>query len=119
MPHGDDQVYARLYGFMQNLMGAYAHVQDPPAGDPRRVVELDDALDAVMQVAAVIDEFTQSGNIPTDRGMHAAASLMVIREYIRPAPPSEENGRDLLAEDLARIVEGQREVRASYTPPTV
>jgi hypothetical protein len=51
--------------------------------------------------------------------MHAAASLMVIREYIRPAPPSEENGRDLLAEDLARIVEGQREVRGSYTPPTV
>jgi hypothetical protein len=117
MPHSDEQVYARLYGLMQNFMGAYAHAQDPPAGDPRGVVELEDALDAVMQLAAVIDEFTQSGAIPTDRGMHAAACLMVIRERIRPAPPSEENGRDLLAEDLARIVGAHREGREQYVPP--
>ncbi|MGY1697361.1 hypothetical protein ACI780_20870 [Geodermatophilus sp. SYSU D00814] len=117
MPHSDEQVYARLCGLMQNYMRAYAHAQEPPAGDPRGVVEQDDALDAVMQLAAVLDEFTQSGAIPTDRGMHATACLMVLREYVRLAPPSEEDGRDLLAEDLARIVGAHREAREQYVPP--
>ena len=117
MTTADDRLYPPLYGLMQNYMGAYANGLEPPAGEPRGVVELEDALDAVMQATAVIDQFTQSGDIPTDRGMHAAASLMVLREYVRPAPPSEEDGIDLLAEDLKQIVEAQRASRAAYAPP--
>ena len=116
MPHDYEQMYARLYGLMQHYMTAYAHADALPAADVRGVVELDDALDAVMQVAAVIDEYTRSGDIPTGRGMHAVASLMVIREHLRPGPPSEEDGRDLLAEDLARIVGFQREAKQNFVP---
>jgi len=102
---------------MQDYMGAYANGMEPPAGEPRGVADLDNALNAVVQAAAVIDQFTQSGAIPTDRGMHAAASLTVLREYVRPAPPSEEDGTDLLAEDLKQVVEAQRAARAACAPP--
>ena len=57
---GADQ---RLYGMMQHLMAAYAQQQAPEKPDPRGVVELQDALDAVIQLAAVIDEETQAGRI--------------------------------------------------------
>lgn len=46
---GADQ---RLYGMMQNLMAAYTRQQAPEKPDPRAVVELQDALDAVIQLAA-------------------------------------------------------------------
>ena len=99
----------RVYGMMRDLIRDYANAEETPAAAPRGVVELQDALDAVMQVAAVIDEYTQSGAIPPKRGVFAGACLMVIRDYLRPLPrplPAgpDEDGRDELTDDLRVMV---------------
>jgi hypothetical protein len=77
----------RLYGMMQHLMARMANQMPPEVPPERGVVTLQDALDAVMQVAAVIDEETQADRVPLERSVHAAAMLMVIRDYIQPLPP--------------------------------
>jgi hypothetical protein len=107
---GADQ---RLYGMMQYLMAAYAQQQAPEKPDPRDVVELQDALDAVIQLAAVIDEETQAGRIPVVRGQHAAAMLMLVREYIQPLPRGldADGVTDNLTTDLGAIVMALREAR--------
>lgn len=58
----------------------------PPAGANRGIVDLQDALDAVVHVGAVIDEEAQAGAIPPERARFVAALLVVIREYLRPLP---------------------------------
>ncbi len=107
---GADQ---RLYGMMQHLMAAYAQQQAPEQPDPRGVVELQDALDAVIQLAAVIDEETQAGRIPAIRAQHAAAMLMLIREYIQPLPRGldADGVTDNLTTDLGAMVMALREAR--------
>jgi hypothetical protein len=103
----------RLYGMMQHLMAVCARQQTPETPDPRGVVELQDALDAVIQVAAVIDEATQDGRIPAARGQHAAAMLMLVREYIQPLPPGldADGVTDNLTTDLGGMVMALREAR--------
>jgi hypothetical protein len=76
----------RLYAMMQHLMILATNERRPEVPPAREVVTGDDALDAVLQVAAVIDEATQAGRIPVERGVHAAAMLMLIRDYVRPLP---------------------------------
>jgi hypothetical protein len=113
MDQPDVGVERRLYGMMQHLMMHMAH-QVPPETPPEQgVVELQDALDATMQLAAVIDEATQAGRIPVERGASAGAMLMLIREYIQPLPRGlvEENGRDLVTPDLGEMVEALRTAR--------
>ena len=87
-------------------MAAYAQQQAPEKPDPRKVVELQDALDAVIQLAAVIGEETQADRIPADRGQHAAAMLMLVREYIQPLPRGLDTDgvSDNLTTDLGAIV---------------
>ncbi len=65
----------------------------------------DDALDAVLQVAAVIDHATQAGLIPAEQGAHGAAMLMLIREYIQPLPavPGPSGDPDEVTPDLAEL----------------
>jgi hypothetical protein len=103
----------RLYGMMQHLMDAYAHRQAPETPGPRGVVDLQDALDAVIQLAAVVDEATQAGRIPHARGQHAAAMLMLIREYIQPLPRGldADGVTDNLTTDLGAMVMALREAR--------
>jgi hypothetical protein len=57
----------RLYATMLRLMAGYAdrHASEIPG--PRGVVQRQDALDAVIQLAAVVDEAVQAGAIPVDR----------------------------------------------------
>jgi hypothetical protein len=99
-PVGADQ---RLYGMMQHLMAAYADQQAPEKPDPRGVVELQDALDAMIQVAAVIDEETRAGRVPAVRGQHAAAMLMRMREYIQPLPRPGRGRRHRPSDDRPRL----------------
>lgn len=103
----------RLLGMMQHLMGCYANKQRPESAAPRGVVELQDALDAVLQVAAVIDEATQAGRIPAERGVHAASMLMIVRDYIQPLPPGIANDgvTDRATADLAELVGYLRQAR--------
>jgi hypothetical protein len=113
--HVDQPVDAdqRLYGMMQHLMAVYARQQPPEKPDPRGVVELQDTLDAVIQLAAIIDEAIQAGRILADRGQHAAAMLMIVREYIQPLPPGldADGVTDNLTTDLGGMVMALREAR--------
>jgi hypothetical protein len=69
--------------------------------------------EAVIQIAAVVDEAVQAGAIPVDRGMHAAAMLMVFREFVQPLPPDWDGDgcTDYLKDDLAMMVTALREAR--------
>jgi hypothetical protein len=102
----------RVYGIMQFLLAHYANRRTPESPAPRGIVAEQDALDAVLQVAAVIDEYTQSGAIPVQRGVHAGAMLMVACDYIRPLPPGiSRDGTDRLTADLQELVNALRAVR--------
>ena len=103
----------RLYGMMQYLMAAYAQQVPSEVPPPRNVVQLQDALDAALQLAAVIDEATQAGRIPVDRGKHAATMLMVVRDFIKPLPRglTADGVTDHLTSDLEEIVAALRQAR--------
>jgi hypothetical protein len=68
----------RLYGMMQYLMAAYAQQVKPEVPDPRNVVQLQDALDAVLQLAAVIDEAAQAAAISADA--HRDECLLAVSQ---------------------------------------
>jgi hypothetical protein len=111
MPRMDD-LGGRLYGMMQWLMTAYADREAPQIPEARDVVELQDALDAVVQIAAVISSETEAGHIPVETGKHAAAMLMVIRDYIQPLPIGETGeDDDGVTRDLEEMVASLREAR--------
>jgi hypothetical protein len=59
----------------------------------------------VLQVATVIDEATQAGRIPVERGVHGAAMFMLIREYIQPLPavPGEDGITDEVTPNLMEL----------------
>ncbi len=103
----------RLYATMRRLMVVYADRQASEVPGPRGVVKRQDALDAVIQLAAVVDEAVQAGAIRVDRGMHAAAMLMVLREFVQPLPPDWDGDgcTDYLKDDLAMMVTALREAR--------
>lgn len=103
----------RLYGMMQYLMAASAQQVTPEVPDPRNVVQLQDTLDAVLQLAAVIDEAIQAGRIERERGKHAASMLMVIRDFIKPLPRglAADGVTDNLTRDLEEIVAALRQAR--------
>jgi hypothetical protein len=103
----------RLYATMLRLLVAYADRQTSEIPGPRDVVRRQDALDAVIQLAAVVDEAVHTGAIPVDRGMHAAAMLMVLREFVQPLPPDWDGDgcTDYLNDDLAMMVAALREAR--------
>jgi hypothetical protein len=109
----DVGIEERLYGMMQFLMASMAQRRDPEIPAPRNVVELQDALDAVLQMAAVVDEAVQSGRIRRDRGVHAGAMLMIIRDYIRPLPKglAADGVTDHATEDLRELVGYLRQAR--------
>jgi len=105
----------RLYATMRRLMAGYARSQASEIPGPRGVVQRQDALDAVIQLAAVVDEAVQAGAIPVERGMHAAAMLMVLREFVQPLPPDWDGDgcTNYLTDDLAMMVTALREARQS------
>jgi hypothetical protein len=104
----------RLFNMIQHLMILAANDKRPEAGPPRDVVTQDDAVDAVLVLAAFIDEATQAGRVPAERGIGAAAMLMIIRDYIRPLPlvPGDD-GADRVKPDLAELVATLREAGGS------
>lgn len=102
----------RLYGMMQFLMTAAAQRAEPMKSAPRGIVSEQDALTAVLGLAAAIDEPAQAGRLPRNQAEHMAEMLMVIREFIKPLPPgvAEEGGPDLVNADLTDAV---GEIRAA------
>ena len=98
---------------MLHLMVVYADRQTAEIPGPRGVVKRQDALDAVIQIAAVVDEAVHAGAIPVDRGMHAAAMPTVLRDFVQPLPPDWDGDgcTDYLKDDLAMMVTALREAR--------
>jgi hypothetical protein len=101
----------RLYGMMQHLMVLAARQELPEPAAPRGVVTRDDALDAVLLLAAVIDEVTQAGRIPAEHGAAAGALLMLVRDYIQPLPavPTDDGLADKVTPDLAELARTLRQ----------
>ena len=100
----------RLYGMMQHLMSLAADGQLPGPARARGVVTRKDALDASLQLAAVIDEATQAGRIPPERGVHAASMLMLVRDYVKPLPHIPGDGdTDQVTPDLAEMAAALRQ----------
>lgn len=109
MTGSEPDLPTRLYGMMQHLMVMSAQRLPPDHPEARGVVTRQDALDAVLQLAAAIDEPFQAGRIPADYAKWLASLLMVIRDYIQPLPfgLSEEvdgNIFDFATEDLEQMV---------------
>jgi len=105
----------RLHGMMHRLLAHMAQRVPPEVPPDRGVVSRQDALDAVMQVAAVIDEQTQAGGIPPGRGVHAAAMLMLIRDHLQPLPRGliTPSGPDMVTPDLQELTQELRRTRAA------
>jgi hypothetical protein len=95
----------RLYGMMRQLLTLAANECRPEVPPARGVITRDDALDAVLQFAAVIDEATQAGRILIERGVHGAAMLMLIREYIQPLPalPGDDGVTDKVTPEFTEL----------------
>jgi hypothetical protein len=109
-------LFSRLYGMAQHLMVAQANDQPPETAAPRNVVEKQDAVDAVLQLVAGLDEQVQDRRVtPTERGAWMMSLLMVIRDYIEPLPPGIANDgvTDRVTSDLAEMVSA---IRAARTP---
>jgi hypothetical protein len=105
----------RLHGMMHRLLAHMAQRVPPEIPTDRGVVSRQDALDAVMRVAAVLDEQTQAGGIPPDRGVHAAAMLMLIRDHLQPLPRGliTPGGPDMVTPDLQQLTQELRTTRAA------
>ncbi|MCX5216172.1 hypothetical protein OG689_44360 [Kitasatospora sp. NBC_00240] len=107
----------RLYGMMQFLLSNYANKTTPASAEPRGVVDEQDALDAVVQLAGFIDANTSAGNLSNNDGAHMAAMLMVIREHLRSLPvglADRGDGKyevDRATEDLQEFVTSLRAAR--------
>jgi hypothetical protein len=94
----------RLYRTMQDLLTTAAHEQLPEIPAARNAVTREDALDAVLQLAAIIDDTTQEERWPAAQGVHGAAMLMIIREYIKALPPElMPDGTDRATSDLTEL----------------
>ena len=98
-----EQIAARALNMMQALAEAYADGAVPD-GPQRGLVGRRSAMDAVMQLFALIDEEIEAERMPEESILHAMAMLMVIREYVLPLPdpPGDE---ELLREDLTTLVQ--------------
>ena len=90
---------ARLYGMMQHLLTVAAHHELPEAAPERGVVMRDDALDAILQVAAVIDEATAKGSRKRWHGRQGHAGS---RRTGCTSPASRGNRRDSGIDRLPR-----------------
>ena len=70
---------------MQALAEMYAD-GTVPEGPQRNVVSRRTAMDAVMQIFAIIDEEVEAHRMPEDSALDAVTMLMLVREYVFPLP---------------------------------
>jgi hypothetical protein len=97
-----DEISARALGLMEALAGAYADGK-VPQGPDRGIVGRRTAMDAVMQVFAVVHEQLEAEEIPEDIGLHVISMLMLLREYVLSLPDPPDDG-EVLSDDLASLV---------------
>ena len=99
----------RALGMMQMLMASYAAGRSA-IGPERGIVKREDAMDAIVQIAATVDEWLQGGLVPEERSLNVMLMLMVIRDLVAPLPDVEQEEL-LLRRDLQEAVDALRETR--------
>jgi hypothetical protein len=115
MTQAENDAGFRLARMAPFLLRLAAEGQQPTAVAPRGVVTGDDAVDAVLQVAIVIGEAVTSGAIPPERGIHAQAMLMLVRDFVRPLPPGlGADGTDMAAGDLQALARALRRTSSEF-----
>jgi hypothetical protein len=86
---------------MQALAGARAEGL-LPEGAQRDIVSQRAALEALMQVFAIVDQWYESKLLPAGKALHIMLMLVAAREYICPLPDPP-GATDLLESDLREI----------------
>ena len=95
------EISERALELMQALAVAYAD-GDVPEGKSRGIVGRRTAMDAVMQIYAILEEQLVAERISDEVGLHGVAMLMLIREYVLALPePPDDAGR--LSSDLSDL----------------
>lgn len=98
-----DEISDRALEIMQSLAAAYVE-GDVPEGPDRGIVGRRTAMDAVMQVYAVLEEQLQDERIADEVGLHGISMLMLIREYLLPLPDPPDDGA-LMRDDLKSLTQ--------------
>ena len=93
-----EAISERALELMQAMAAAYA-AGDVPEGPNRGIVGRRTAMDAVMQIYAVLEEQLVDERVSDEVGLHGMAMLMLIREYVLPLPDPPDDGA-LLSNDL-------------------
>ncbi len=98
-----EEISLRAVSLMRALATAYAD-GEVPQGPDHGIVGRRTAMDAVMQLVAVLDEEVEAERVPEAIGLQGMAMLMLIREHLLPLPdpPGDE---ELLSSDLASLSE--------------
>jgi hypothetical protein len=96
---------------MIKIMATYAQGLGPiPIGADRGIIERQDALDAIAQLGALVDEAYNAGLISKDKASFGMLMLMVLQEYASPLPDAGSSEADLRA-DLTEAVDALRTSR--------
>ncbi len=101
-----EEISERALELMQALAAAYAD-GDVPEGPSRGIVGRRTAMDAVMQIYAVLEELLVDERIEDEVGLHAMSMLMLLREYVLalPDPPGDEERLRSDLTDLTRMLD--------------
>jgi hypothetical protein len=92
---------------MINIKATYAQgLGSIPAGEDRGIIQRQDVLDAISQLAALVDESYNAGLISENKASFGMLMSMVIHEHVSPLPnagPDETQLRTDLSEAVAAI----------------
>ena len=92
------EIGERALELMQALAAAYAE-GDVPEGPSRGIVGRRTAMDATMQLYAILEEQLVGERMDDEVGLHGMAMLMLLREYVLSLPDPPDDGA-LLSSDL-------------------
>ena len=100
------EIGERALELMQALAAAYAE-GDVPEGPSRGIVGRRTAMDATMQIYAILEEQLVAERIEAEVGLHVMAMLMLLREYVLslPDPPGDEALLTSDLKDLTRMLD--------------
>ena len=101
-----EEISVRALEMMHSLAAAYAD-GDVPEGPSRGIVGRRTAMDALMQVYAILEEQLDSENLPDEIGLHGMSMLLLLREYIFAVPDPPGDGKQMSSDlqDLTRMLD--------------
>lgn len=107
--------YRRAHLMMQVLAAEAASEEELEQGPDRNIVTRHAAIEAILQIFAVVDQWMEAGILPEEKGLHVMLMLMGLREFVSPLPvPGNDDRR--LSDDLRtleELLQEAQQVRAS------